>query len=198
MEYVNILSLNNKEKKDFIISFSKKQDKHEFGCLMFELPKDISNEIKEICKKNIADEILYFEKGDKEGYGRETIIHTTVKFGFNRDDSKELKEFVKEIPRFEIKLGEVSLFENKKEGYDVVKVGVISRDLHRINKKISEMFDVTDTHKEYKPHITLCYIKHGKCPESFLDEFKLTDKKIIVSEFVFSDKSDKRTKMKLK
>lgn len=198
MKYKNILYLSNSIKSNLLEVFSKTQDKHEYGCLMFDFPKDIAKEVQDICKKNIADEILFIDEKDKEGYGRETTIHATVKWGFNNDETEELKDFLKDTKKFEVKLGEVSLFENKKDGYDVVKVEIISRDLHRINKKVSEAFKITDTHKEYKPHMTLCYVKHGTCPESFLGDFKLTDKKIIIDEFVFSNMDDKRTKYKLK
>lgn len=203
MKYQNILSLSNSVKDNLIRSFARDQATYDYSCVMFDLPKDIAKIAQEICENNIADEILYGvddSHGKDIQYGRETDTHVTVKWGLHTDDVEEVRELLENFPKFEVKIGKVSLFESKdtKEDYEVVKIEIVSPELRRLNKKISETFEVTDTHKEYKPHMTLCYVKKGKCPEALLNDCKLTGKKVKVSEVVFSNKKGKKTKIKLK
>lgn len=203
MKYQNIFYLDDNVKESLIKSFSRKQETYDYSCVLFDIPKDIAKKAQEICIENIMDEVLYEideSHGDDIKYGRETDSHVTIKWGLHTDDPEEVRELLENFPAFEIKLGKISLFESKdtKEEYEVLKIEVIGSDLRRLNKKISETFKVTDTHKEYKPHMTLCYIKKGKCPKVLLGDCKLTGKKIKIKEVLFSDKKGNKTKFKLK
>src|SRR5271165_6966512 len=58
-----------------------------------------------------------------------------------------------------VTLGVTSIF--KEPDFDVVKFGVESESLYQLNKLICDNLHFTDKHPEYKPHITLAYVKSG-------------------------------------
>ena len=58
------------------------------------------------------------------------------------------------------KLGRISAFDNNEE-YDVIKVEVISPDLHRLHKSLKAL-PHHDKHPRYQPHVTIAYVKKGK------------------------------------
>jgi len=61
--------------------------------------------------------------------------------------------------RIEATLGKMSVFENDK--YDVLKVDVTGESLHDLNGKLSELPN-EQTFPEYKPHLTIAYLKKGE------------------------------------
>lgn len=130
-----------------------------YSSVQIALPKEIAKEILDWSTKNIPNNILY---KDKDGHGREDYPHITVKYGIHSSDATEILELLKGEKSLKLKLGKVSLFESKDKPFDVVKVEVLSDELHRLNKKISDNIKVTDTFPEYKPHVTLAYIKKGE------------------------------------
>jgi 2'-5' RNA ligase len=190
----NILQLSEEQKKRAIKQFARSdKDAHEYSIIMIDISKEIAKQMKEICKNNIADEVLYTEDNKP---GREDDAHITVKWGITTDDVTEFKKMMKEVNSFVIKFGKISLFEPD-DKYDVVKIEVISRELHALNKKITNNFETEETHKEYKPHATLAYILPKRCPEALLSDCRLTGKTMKVTEVVFCDRKGKKTKLKL-
>jgi len=65
-----------------------------------------------------------------------------------------------------------------------------------LNKLINSSFEVTDTHKNYNPHVTICYVK--KETGNHLKESDIFEgKKLILDTIVFSGKDNRRTLFKL-
>lgn len=124
------------------------------------LPKNIGDKLVAWGKKNIPDDILNKEEGGLEDYP-----HITVKYGIHSESPKEVLELLKNEKSVKFKLGKVSLFKNEDKPFDVVKVEIISPDLHRLNKKISENVEVTDTFPNYVPHATIAYVHKGKADQ---------------------------------
>lgn len=168
--------------------FAKKK-KFDKSIVMFRLPSDIKKEVINICKNNIIDEALNDE-------GRDEDSHITIKWGLLTNDIEDFKDFFNDTKPIEIELGEISLFEQ--DDQDVIKIDIKSSALHRLNKKITDAFENETTYKDYKPHITLCYIKKGKCPESLLGKCKLTGKKIIIDKIIFQNQYGEDKVFKLK
>lgn len=133
---------------------------YKFSSTQINLPEHLAKRIREMAS-HIHDEDLADD-------GREAEPHTTVKYGLHLDSPDELARLVSNFGPVRVKLGNVSLFPaNEKQTqrggdqYDVVKVDVESPDLHRLNKLISDHLPHTDTHPDYKPHITIAYVKPG-------------------------------------
>jgi 8-oxo-dGTP pyrophosphatase MutT (NUDIX family)/2'-5' RNA ligase len=137
-------------------------DTHEWGCLMVDFPKDISDEIVTWTKENIPDESLYNDPEDPTGYGRESNIHTTVVYGLDpKMDRDEIKRFLGLVEGpIKVKLGKISKFEPEK--YDVIKIEIESQNLHEMHEKMKESLGAPgETYPEYKPHLTLAYVEKG-------------------------------------
>ena len=95
--------------------------------------------------------------------GRETKPHVTVKFGIHGDNVAAVRRALAGEGPIRLRFGKTSMFPNGESGSgDVVKVDVISPDLHRLNRKIAAAVRTTDTHPEYKPHLTIAYVKPGR------------------------------------
>lgn len=131
-----------------------------YSSTQINLPEDLSKKIIEWGDKFIPEEEIF--NGDDGDYdlGREKRPHVTVKYGLHTVDSKEVEEIIKENGEVSISLGNVSIFEPEDKEYDVVKIDVNSEDLHKLNAKVSTL-ENSDTHPEYKPHVTIAYVKRG-------------------------------------
>lgn len=135
-----------------------------YGCLMVNFK---CNEHDKVAKQ-IKKEDLY----DKEGFGIEHDCHVTILYGFHKEvDSKELFDKIRKDVKdgIEIKLTDISCFEGSDN--DVLKFGVESDLLHRLNKKVRE-FPHTNKFSDYKPHMTIAYVKKGKGRE-YVKKLKL-------------------------
>ena len=134
-------------------------DAYKYACVLVKVPDDVSKAIRKF-QEGIAEEDLYNDPDDPHGSGKESDHHITIKYGLHSDDPDEIRELLGDQAGGSIELREVETF--KSDDYDVVKVGVDSEDLRRLNKHIAENVEVTDTHPQYKPHMTLAYVLPGK------------------------------------
>jgi len=130
---------------------------YEFGCVMlyFDFPL-----IKTI-HKIINEWDIYIEDGDKT-YGLEDEPHITLLYGLHSEVT--LDDIKKVIDGFEFKekytINNASLFKNDK--YDVLKFeSKDTSDLININNSLKK-YPYTSTFKDYKPHLTIGYIKSGE------------------------------------
>lgn len=131
-----------------------------YSSTQINLPEDIAKKIIEWGNANIPeDEIFSGDDGDYD-LGREKRPHVTIKYGLHTVDSKEVEEIVKGNGEVLISLGNISIFEPEGKEYDVVKIEVQSDDLRSLNAKVSTLKN-SDSHPEYKPHVTIAYVKKG-------------------------------------
>lgn len=157
---------------------------HEFSCLLFNLPGDLSYEVRQL-----ADQI---PTEDLAAEGRELNPHVTIKFGLHTDDPEEVRSAIQAMPPVAVAIGKASIFTGKGEGgkpaYDVVKLEVESDALHKMNAGVSDCLECTDTRPEYKPHVTLAYVKPG-LGEYYARRLNALEGKVaIFDRAVFSDK----------
>lgn len=129
--------------------------------------------------------------------GREDHPHITIKYGIHDEGSEKIKELLKDEPPVKVKLGDISLFHPEGKPYDVVKIDVDSPDLHRLNKKISDNMEVTDTFPDYKPHVTIAYVTKGS-GEEFNGSKDFFGKEFTLDTVEFSSKNGDSEKIKLK
>jgi 2'-5' RNA ligase len=167
------------------VKYKLSKPDHEFSSTQVDLEKVVADKVRSLGSK-IPDSDLAED-------GREADPHITVKFGLHDDEpSAELKRIVKDHGPIQAKLGKTSLFSNDEA--DVVKIDVVSHDLHRLNKKISGACKCTDTHPEYQPHATVAYVKPGK-GKKYSGNASLEGTPVTFDHVVFSTKD--RTAIKL-
>lgn len=152
----------------------------EFSCLMLDL-SFLKKEF-EIFQENICPCDVYDEK---PGHGIETEPHITILYGLHVQQFKPLKDKLDFSPvKFKIK--DISLFENEK--YDVLKLGIESKDLHSLNKQTVQNFDHTNKFPDYKPHSTIAYLMPGTGHYYKKLKNELVGKSFESNKFIFSNK----------
>lgn len=134
--------------------------KNEYGCLMAIVPPTHGPHIVKFGKTVIPPSILYTKPND-DSYGYDNNPHVTVKYGYAPDLTKQdLATILRGIKPFNIILHALSQFNNPE--FDVVKFDAESPVLRELRAK-ADQFPNNDRFPEYKPHMTLAYVK----PKSF-------------------------------
>ncbi len=132
--------------------------------------------------------------------GREDTPHVTVCFGLDPAtdigalrDAIENSDSIKEMAMrggATMTLSATAIFETEQgshaDGADVVYLAVDSPDLVLINQVIRESLEVTTSHPEYIPHITLAYVKKGE-GQKFVGDETLAGTVITFTAIQFSD-----------
>lgn len=159
--------------------------KHDYSSTQADLPPADASAVTRAASK-IPDNVLAED-------GREARPHVTVKYGLHGDDASEVAALLQDEPPITVTLGKTSLFENPEA--DVVKIDVDSPALHRLNAKIASLPN-TDTFPDYKPHVTLAYVKPGEGAR-FKGMADLDGRTFTIDRVVFSDKNGKKTTIML-
>jgi 2'-5' RNA ligase len=132
----------------------------------------------------IDEEDLY----DEEGFGLEDEPHCTLLYGFHDDEVKG-EEILKDLSTSnmpdKLDLVNASLFEND---YDVLKFDVQApnKELHEINKMLTDSYPYSTDYPDYHPPCTIAYIKKGK-GQKYVDKFKDMDITVTPKTLVHSD-----------
>jgi 2'-5' RNA ligase len=139
-----------------ILNYTKfLESKYEYGCVMIDLYISNWNELLE----SIDSEDIY---NNGENLGLVKRPHLTLLYGLHKEVSdKDVLNCFKgfEIDNFKIKIKGISIFENPE--FDVVKLGVENnKTLIEINRRLSKLPN-SNQFPEYKPHLTLAYLKRG-------------------------------------
>ena len=169
------------------------QSDYSYSSTQVNVEDPLRSKILEWSKNNIPDSHLYT---DEENHGREDTPHITILYGILTQDPEKVKDVLEpEKGPIEVTLGKTSIFENS-DDYDVVKIGVKSPDLHKLNKLLSDSLDNENSYPEYKPHVTIAYVKRGKGKlYSGLDVFE--GEALSFDSVRFSDKKENATTIKL-
>lgn len=119
--------------------------------------------------------------------GKEDEVHVTIKYGIHTKDVDAIREMLQDWPALKATLRNVSSFCN--EDSVVLKLSVQSEDLVRLNAQIRKVLECTDTYPEYRPHITLAYLKKDESDpyyfrDYFTDEFDGTE--VLLDELIFT------------
>jgi 2'-5' RNA ligase len=136
------------------------QKKYEFSSTQINLPSSLAREIMAWGSRHIPDDIV-FRDPENPGFGREHEMHVTVLYGLHTETPGVVKTAVSTFPSFDVELAATSLFTSN-ESFDVVKLGVRSPELHRLNKIVASNCAHTNKFPTFQPHVTIAYIKKGK------------------------------------
>lgn len=135
------------------------------------------------------------EQGEDLGY--EEKPHITVAYGLENDeDLSKIKERLEwnyhseEQISFFIKDGIIDIFENVENGECdclIIKIQDVPQQLLDIRNWILDNYQNTQKFDEYKPHITIAYIKKGTCKEFVGRQVEL-NLTITPNDFIYSPK----------
>lgn len=142
--------------KKYLEFIKESTSRYEYGCTMVEFNfANWSNLLESIDSDDIY-------KVEGKNYGLQSRPHLTLLYGTHDTVSGEeilncFDGFTEDD--FKVQLVGVSIFENPE--FDVVKLGVVlTPKLKEINKRLSQLPN-SNQFQEYKPHITLAYVKKG-------------------------------------
>lgn len=142
-----------KKFKEFLL---EKIGSYEYGCVMIDLPLNKWDKIVQ----TISPEDVYTES-DNDSYGIQKNPHLTLLYGLHDnvtlEDVKSVFDLLQE--GINIEIDGIGIFENK--DYDVVKFNVKpSSTLQSLHNELSKLPN-SNEYPDYKPHITICYVKKG-------------------------------------
>ena len=185
--------LDNDSKFGSLLTFGERK---EVSSTQVEIPKGAEKPFIDFANSIPKDELYEkHDEGDPNHYGAETEPHVTVLYGLKTSDPSEVERLVKGFGKIELKFGKTSLFKSKPE-YEVLKVDVISEDLHRLNKLLNDNFDVETDHPIYHPHLTIAYVKPGE-GEKYVGDDRFEGETVTINTLTFSDSDWKHTPISL-
>jgi len=170
---------------------------YSYSLVKIEVPKEIAEKVLAF-GISIPDEELYEDPND-DSFGRELETHITVKYGLTTKDADEVKTLVEnDNNSISVKLGNISIFWGNKidKPYDVVKVSVESEDLNKYHKLFSENLENKDEHPDYKPHLTIAYVKKGS-GQKYVDKNDFAGLTFKTDELIFKTPDGDATKISL-
>lgn len=128
---------------------------HSHGCLYISVPQELSNYILKEIAPQIDENILDKEK-DETLFGVETQTHCTLFYPMDI-----CPETLPEFKPFKVTVDKIDYFDN--EDNSVAIIPIESPELQELHKQIAEAFPtIKETWKEYRPHITIAYLKPKK------------------------------------
>ena len=131
---------------------------YSYASTQVNFPESVAKRIIEWGKENIPDSKVY-EDPDDDTMGREDTVHCTLLYGLVSEDPDPVREQLAGEGIIRATFGKITIFEQ--DDYDVVKIDVKSDDLHRLHNKLSDALENENKFPEYKPHVTIAYVKPG-------------------------------------
>lgn len=145
--------MNMKMKKNTMMG--NKERKYDYGCLMLEF----ESPYWESATLGINPEDLYIDPND-DTYGLEKECHVTIVYGLHDEVTVDkLKPYLKKLSLYGAHITGKSLFENP--NFDVLKFDIACPQANLTNKELVTEMPITQTFKNYSPHMTIAYLKPG-------------------------------------
>ena len=151
-----------------------------FSCLMLDC-SNLYQYVNDLHAEIDPDDIY----DDEPGHGLEKETHVTCLYGIHTQSLKDIRDLI-DLSSINYIIGNLSLFENDK--FDVLKFDIESKDLHTLNKELCDKLEYTNKYTDYKPHITIAYLRPGTGGKYLRNTSNCLGKKFISNKYIFSDK----------
>lgn len=138
----------------FGVTADEQKDVHDFSSTQVDLPEAFAAKIRAFGET--------IPEAELAGDGRETESHITVLYGLHDADPAQAAGLLEGSGPIEAKVGKLSIFKGKDGKPDVLKLDVSSPDLSKLNRKLRQGVEFTNSFPDYKPHITVAYVKPGE------------------------------------
>lgn len=156
---------------------------HKFCSTQFNLPGNLAYEVMMLASQ--------IDPNDLAEDGIETNPHVTVLYGLHPETEIMIGPVATAESPIAIQLGKCSVFEGsptKEDSHDVVKIEVISQGLHNLHEELKKL-PHTSTYPDYKPHVTIAYVKPGM-GEMYAKRLNLLEGKVAVFDrLIFSNQA---------
>lgn len=152
------------------------------------LPENLTQNILTWGKANVPTSDLYNDE-DKDK-GLENDIHITLLYGLESEDIDKVREILKNVKSFEVRLGMLNVFKDAKK-HDVLKIDIECPMLVKLHYLIEKECSVESSYPTYHPHLTSCYVKKDKA-NKFIGDETFKGQVFMADTIIFSDKSGER------
>ena len=137
--------------------------KYDYGVVQTsDVPETVTDAIKDI--QGSIDKDKLYDGEDEPGWvenGIQKLFHITVLFGVNDDVKDEVKKVFDKYRPVHIETTEIKYFSSD-PNYDVAIVRCKSEELTKIHDELKDTLENKETYPNYKPHITIAYLKKGE------------------------------------
>jgi hypothetical protein len=160
--------------KKYIQFIKESINGHKYGCVMIEIPISNWDEIT----SSIDPEDVYTESNDGEPHGIQEDPHLTLLYGLHDNVTPEMVKSIFDnfSGDISIKVNGIGIFENK--DFDVVKFNVVPEgSLQKLHDELSK-FPNSNQSPDYKPHITIAYLKKGTGKKYIKPDYKYEVKNV--------------------
>lgn len=162
------------------------EKRHKYCVIMADIAGDLRDRLRHFSDA-LPDDIIAAD-------GRERDSHITVKYGLEDDDPEGVRSLLAHVRPFTIRLGRTAAFVN--DEHDVLKIDIVGRRLHDLHHLLNRHLDNVETHRDYRPHLTIAYLKPGTSDRYVgLDWFSGIE--TTIDKLTFCDRDGKRTGIKL-
>ena len=163
-----------------------------FSQVRINVPSDLKSVLSKWSVNNIQESSLSYATRE---YPRVFDYHVTVKYGLYTNDPSDVSRIISLSSPFKIKLGDLSTFDY--DDYQILKIDVRgSAHLHTLHKQLLKKLRNEETHVEYRPHITLAYMKYGEA-DKFIGNDIFYDYTFTTNKVVFVDVNKNRVELPL-
>jgi predicted double-glycine peptidase len=168
--------------------YVRKGESHDYSSTQLEIEnQDLLYRILELGEAVSAQDLA--EKG------REEDPHITVLYGLHTRFPEEIRDCIQGFGPIRATFGRLSLF--TQEEAEVLKIEVISSDLHRLHQCLA-LLEHTDSYSEYSPHLTIAYLVHGRGEHYLsLNQEGIEGVEVLFDRLTFSNPEGERTVISL-
>lgn len=165
---------------------------HDFSSTQLPVPAEAAGAIQAAARELIDPNDI-----DPEN-GLETDSHITLKYGLHTDAAQDVASLLEGTGPIRVRVQGVEVFEGVGDGRaDAIVLRVESPKLRELNRRVGAELETTDTYPDYKPHITLGYVKAGQGQKYVGASTPLEGTTLTLSQVDFSARSGAKTPITL-